>query len=285
MTGHDQLQRFLFEDSNLRGSIVHLKETYRQATDNRDYPPGIRHLLGECLAACALMGDSLKFEGNLSLQAQGKGPLQLLVSDCSNRLRLRGVAQYEAQAPLAGNLPALIGDGRLVITISPEDGQRYQGIVPLEKPSLAKCLQDYFRLSEQLRTFMLLFADDNDAAGLMLQQLPTQPASPDLDLWPRAVKLAETLTARELFQLPAEAIVHRLYHQERTQLFPARMATFGCGCSRLRTRAALEALGRDECIALLNEREVITIDCNFCGRRYIYDRGDVEALFGGPRLH
>lgn len=285
MKGQDQLRRFLFEESNLRGSIVHLKESYQQATGNRDYPAPIRHLLGESLAACALMGDSLKFEGHLSLQAQGKGPLQLLVSDCSNQLRLRGVAQYEPRERLSGGLPALIGDGRLVITISPDEGQRYQGIVPLEKASLAECLQDYFRLSEQLQTFLLLFADDHDAAGFMLQRLPTQPAGPDLDLWPRAVKLAETLTASELFQLPPEAIIHRLYHQENTRLFPTRTAAFGCGCSRQRTRAALEALGQDECLALLNEQEIITIDCNFCGQRYLYDRTDVQALFGGPRLH
>ncbi len=285
MTGQDQLQRFLFENSNIRGSIVKLENTFTQATENRDYPTVVRHLLGQSLAASALMGDSLKFEGSLTLQAQGQGPLRLLVSDCSHELVLRGLAHFDPEVETAPDLPAMIGKGHLVITITPDEGQRYQGIVPLEQPTLAGCLADYFRLSEQLATFMVLFADDTHAGGLMLQQLPGELAGPDHDLWPRAVKLAETLSSGEMLGLPATELVHRLYHQENVRLFPARETRFGCSCSRDRTRKALEALGREDCTALLDEQQVIEINCHFCGRRYVYDRADVQAVFGGPHLH
>jgi len=285
MSGQDQLQRFLFENSNIRGSIVKLENAFTQATENRDYPSVVRNLLGQCLAACALMGDSLKFEGSLTLQAQGQGALRLLVSDCSHELVLRGLAHFEPEVEAAPDLPAMIGKGHLVITITPDEGQRYQGIVPLEQPTLAGCLEDYFRLSEQLATFMVLFADGEHAGGLMLQQLPGELAGPDHDLWPRAVKLAETLSPEELFSLPAGALIHRLYHQESVRLFDARDTRFGCSCSRERTRKALEALGQEECMALLDEQEQIEISCHFCGRRYIYTRADVQAVFGGPQVH
>ena len=285
MTGQDQLQRFLFENSNIRGSIVRLDDTFQQATGQQDYPTVVRNLVGQSLAACALMGDSLKFQGSLSLQAQGEGPLRLLVSDSTDQLTLRGLAHWNPEAAEAETLPSLIGNGHLVITITPDAGQRYQGIVPLEQDTLAGCLEDYFRLSEQLATFMCLFADEKGAAGLLLQQLPGELAGPDTDLWPRAIKLAQTLTTEEALQLPSEELIHRLYHQEQVRLFPARATRFGCSCSRERTRLALESLGQDDCMALLDEQEVIEIDCHFCGQRYRYDRADVRAVFGGPRLH
>lgn len=284
MAGLDQLQRFLFEDSNVRGALVQLEDSFQHATREHGYPAAITRLLGESLAASTLMSNTLKFEGLLTLQAQGDGPVRILVAECTHNLGIRGLARFD-ELPEQTDLPTLIGNGRLVITLAPRQGQRYQGIVPLEQQTLAGCLQDYFALSEQLETFILLFADDQRAGGLMLQKLPGEASGPDHDLWPRLLKLAETTTADELLYLEPAALLRRLFHQEQVRLFDPKPVEFSCSCNRDRSRNALEALGQEDCYALLEEQAEIEIDCQFCGRKYIYRRADIESLFGGPSVH
>lgn len=279
----DQLQRFLFEQGNVRGERVVLDASAREALGKRAYPGPVAELLGESLAAVVLMSATLKFEGTLSLQARGEGAVSLLLAESTHDHQIRGLAHSDEQVP-TGALADLLKDGRLAITIDPQHGQRYQGIVPLEERNLSTCLETYFERSEQLATLVMLVSDGERAAGLFLQKLPGRSA-PDDDFWNRLVFQARTATPGELIALDSETLLSRLFPEDQVRLYPAAPVTFSCSCSRERTTHALEALGEEDCHRLLDEQGVISIDCQFCHHHYEFNRADVETLFQKPPLH
>ena len=185
----NHLQRFQFLDGAVRGEICQLSEAYQAVLSRHDYPAPIEGLLGEALSGVALIAANLKFEGCLILQIQGNGPMSVLMVECNHLGELRGIARYdEAEMALQADhsWTALAGQGQLILTIDPEDGERYQGIVALEGESLAAALAGYFAQSEQLPTYFNLAADGQHAGGLMLQVLPQMDESQDDDLWGRA---------------------------------------------------------------------------------------------------
>lgn len=278
MTHHDTLQRFLFQAAPIRGEIVHLDATWQTVQAHHDYPPALRSAMGELMAAAALLAATLKLEGALVLQIQGKGPVSLLVVECTGQLTMRATARWAGELPDTG-LSGLIGDGRFVITLDPKDGkQTYQGIVPLEGGSVAEILQNYMTRSEQLETHLVLAADGQQAAGLLLQKLPEQ-AGQDADAWPRVVQLADTLSAQELLQLPPETVLHRLFHEEDRVQFEPQPVRFHCNCSHESVSNMLRMVGRDEVESILAEQGVIEVHCEFCNRRYRFDAVDAAQLF------
>jgi len=275
---HDNLQRFVFEDTPIRGEIVRLDATYRAVLDRRDYPPAVREVLGELMAAVALLASTLKFEGKLIMQIQGSGPVKLLMAECTQRGTMRALAQWHGdveRAPLA----EMIGTGQFAITIDPDDSrERYQGIVDLEGGSVAKALEHYFAQSEQLETRLWLAADREQAAGMLLQKLPDAQRE-DVDTWDRAVHLGSTLTRLELLSLPVREILRRLYHEDDIRLFARQPVSFRCSCSRERVEAVLRMLGQDEVESILNERGNVDVNCEFCGAHYEFDSVDAAQLF------
>ncbi len=284
MASQDQFQRFIFEHSQVRGAWVQLSDSYTGITQQADYPARVKALLGQTLAASVLMSSSLKFEGTLSLQAKGDGPVRLFMAECSHDRFIRGLAQFKEGAANSDSLHELLGKGQMAITITPEQGQRYQGVVPREHDSLAECLEDYFARSEQIATSLLLFSDDTRSAGLMLQRLPGG-TEPDDDLWQRVNHLASTVKPEELLALDSETILHRLFHEEEVRVFAADPVAFRCSCSEQRTQSALKAIGQEECYSILDERGDIEMDCQFCHAQYRYDRNDIDRLFLGHALH
>ena len=274
----DSLQRFIFENVPIRGEIVHLDATWLAVLERRQYPPRVRELLGELMAAAALLTSTLKFDGRLIMQIQGQGPVSLLVVECTSERKMRAIAQWQGEVPDAP-LAELVGDGRLAVTIDPLNGQeRYQAIVALEGLTVAAALENYFARSEQLATRLWLASDPQQAAGMLLQRLPEAEPSDD-DAWVRAVHLGSTITRAELLALPVREIVHRLYHEEDIRLFSRRPVSFRCSCSRARVETVLRMLGRDEIHSILDEQGSVSVDCEFCGNRYEFDRIDAEQLF------
>ncbi len=277
MRDSDVLSRFVFEHAPVRGEIVHLDASFRAILERRVYPEPIRTVLGEFMAAAALLAATLKFDGRLILQIQGGGPLTLLVVECTSDHTLRAVAHWD-DAPFEQTLDRLVGDGRLVITVEPRKGEeRYQGIVNLEGATVAQAVERYYAQSEQVETRVWLACDDTRAAGLLLQRLPG--ASEDTDLWPRAVELTTTLTPSELLTLPPAEVLRRLYHEEDIRLFTPAVLSFRCSCSRERVEAVLHMLGREDISNLLVEQGSVSVDCEFCGKHYTFDAVDVEQVF------
>ena len=279
----DVLHRFLLERAGVRGVLVRLSAAWREVAGRADYPPVLRSLLGEALAASALLTGNIKLEGSLSIELKSQGPLRLLFAECSDQGKLRGLARWDGELPaplILADLPGAI----LAITIGhAERGQRYQGLVDLRHAQLGEALENYFAQSEQLPAKVLLAADGEHAVGLMLQRLPGEgghDAERDADAWPRVVHLANTLGAEEMLATAPEELLYRLFHEESVRLFEPRPVSFGCSCSRERVESMLRSLGRAEAEAALDARDgEIEVTCEFCARRYTFDRIDVEHLF------
>ncbi len=280
MPEHDSLRRFIFEKLPVQGRHVHLDASWRAVLERQDYPSPVRALLGEALAAMALLSATLKFDGVITLQVRGNGPVHLLVVQCTSRLNVRGLARWQGELPVSG-LRQLLGDGRLAITIEPANGERYQGIVPLEGETLAACLESYFQRSEQLPTRLWLTADDGCAAGMLLQVMPEREHNSDA--WQHVTVLADTITDKELVSLSAQQLLQRLFHEEDLRLFEVTPVAFRCQCSRGRIEATLRSLGAEEMHSILREQGKVHVDCEFCGRGYEFDEVDVAALLCIPQ--
>lgn len=282
----DFSQRFLFDDSDIRGELVGLHDSYRHVLAKHDYPQPVAQLLGELLAAASLLLGTLKFDGLLILQAKSSGAVPLLMVECSSDGHVRGIARYHTEQISADvGLSELMPDGVLAMTIDPKAGQRYQGIVELNGATLAECLSNYFATSEQLPTRFWLAADGQRARGLLLQQLPADRLKEPEERaasWQHAATLADTLQLEELLGLDNETLLHRLYHQEPLRLFEPRELEFRCSCSRERSGRALISLGQADAEVLVQEHGgQVEIDCQFCNERYAFDAADVAQLFAG----
>lgn len=283
MTDNDNLRRFVFDAFPVRGQIVHLDAAWRAVLERHDYPETVRPLLGEALAATVLMASTLKFAGRMTLQLHGDGPLHLLVVQCTDTMRVRALARWKEEVR-AGSFREQVGNGRLAITIETEGRPRpYQGVVPLTGDTLDDCLTAYFDTSEQLPTRIWLAADDDRAAGLLLQRLPaTRPDSDEDDDWRRVQLLAETLSETdELLQLAHREMLSRLFNEDDVRLTDARAVHFRCTCSPERIETMLRALGEDELQSILEEQGEISVACEFCNRERSFDAVDVARLLAG----
>lgn len=276
----DSLSRFLLPHAGVRGVLVHLDETWRQIRSREPYPEGVARMLGETCAAAALFTGNAKVDGRLSIQLRGNGALRTLFAECTAAGTLRGIAQMDGDAPPPQHLRDLGPDPILAITIenpSPSGrDQRYQGLVALEGEHLAAAFEGYFQQSEQLPTRLLLAADEDRAAGLMLQKLPGDAG--DDDGWTRAGALFDTLSHAELLEWSAETLLHRLFHEDAPELLARRGLQFACSCSRERVEAMLQSLGQDEALAAVAEDHA-EIRCEFCGQGYRFTESEIAGLF------
>ena len=303
---NDQLQKFMFNAAPVRGEIVSLRDTWQEVLARRSYPVPVRNLLGEMMAACALLSANLKFNGTLIMQIYGDGPVKMLVVQCNSDLSLRATAKLAAGAEaLIGDdmtLPDLLnqhGHGRCVITLDPgakKPGQQpYQGIVPLSGEhgplaSMAEVLEHYMHHSEQLDTRMWLAANTDRAVGMLLQKLPgdggivPHPGEHDADTWQRVCHLGGTLSSAEMLKEEPETVFRRLFWQENVQHFEPAATRFQCSCSREKVGAMLKMLGREEVDGVIDERGTVEVHCEFCNQRYEFDPVDVAQLFVAKEL-
>jgi molecular chaperone Hsp33 len=302
----DSLYRFIFEHLGVRGELVRLDASFRAVLERHPYPASVQRLLGEALAAVALLTATLKFEGSLILQAQGNGPLRTLVAQGTHQRTVRGLARWRGDVP-NGGVEQQFGAGRLVLTLDPLRGERYQGIVPLQGDSLGAAVEAYFGASEQLPTRMWLAVDGRRAAGLMLQRIPGSGGDDehqrhgrmdqdnpetkaldrsgqvadvrDADGWNRTRMLADTVSQQELLSLSAQALLRRLFHEEDLRLFEPEPVAFRCGCSRARIADTLRALGQAEVDQIIQDEGSVGVTCEFCNRDYRFDAVDARELF------
>lgn len=279
----DALQRFVFESTPVRGNIVNLSQTFKQALHQQQMPSGLRRSLGELMAASALLSATLKMRGSLVLQIQSKGLLKLLVVECNSDFGIRATAKWDEAVTDTQDLFELIEHGQCIITLDPKDeGQAYQGIVPLEGNTISEVLENYMLRSEQIDTRIWLSCNGESAAGMLLQKLPETvnqvTTTHDLDTWNRVNQLANTLTDSELLNLPAETLLTRLFHQEDVRLFEQSPTQFYCSCSRESVANMLRMLGNEELESIIEERGEIEVNCDFCNTLYRFDKIDAAQL-------
>ena len=288
----DTLQKFMFENSLVRGELIEISDAWQQVQSRRTYPAVVSAILGEMMAAASLLSANLKFDGTIIMQIHGDGPVQLLVAECDAALRLRATAKLREDAEISeqAGLQELVnanGEGRFAITLDPTDKQpgqqAYQGIVALEGESVATVIENYMMRSEQLDTRLWLAADDKVARGLLLQKLPDDGGKitplADADVWNRTVTLASTLNQQELLGTDIMTLLQRLYWEETVRVFDPRHPTFHCGCSREKVGNMLKMLGREEIDSALADLGKLDINCDFCGQDYLFDPVDCMQLF------
>jgi molecular chaperone Hsp33 len=274
----DLLHRFVFDNTAVRGNHVNLAQTISQALEHHHYPAVLKNALSQLMVASALLAATLKMQGALILQIQGKGALKLLVVECSSNLEIRATAKWSGDIENTEFL-SLIKEGQFVITLDnkQDNGQTYQGIVPIEGANIAEILQNYMQRSEQIETRIWLSSGNNQASGMLLQKLPQQ-LDIDADAWNRICHLADTTTDEEMLSLNAESLLHRLFHQENIRLFTAQATQFKCSCTRQNVGNMLRMLGADELNSVLAEQSQIEVNCDFCNRSYIFDAVDTAQL-------
>nr|WP_323849528.1 Hsp33 family molecular chaperone HslO [Gilliamella sp. B2838] len=277
----DTLNRFLFDNHAIRGEITHLEQTYQAILDNHTYPVAVQKVLGELLVITSLLTATLKFEGDIAVQLQGDGPLSLAVVNGNDQQQLRGVARVKSDIANNATLKEMVGNGYIVITITPKNGERYQGIVGLESDTLIGCIENYFMQSEQLPTRLFVktgvYNNKPVAAGILLQILPGNENTSDS--FEHLCTLTQTITSDELFELSTEEILYRLYNQEQVRLFETHNVTFKCGCSRERCEDSLMTLPANEIDQMLKEDGgKIDIHCDYCGKHYIFDTIDIAQI-------
>lgn len=279
MSQRDTLHRFLIDKTHVRGEFVRLEASWQEVLGRAEYPENVRDILGEAMAAAALLTATIKFDGRLTLQARGNGPLHLLVVQATADGGLRAVARWQGEVP-KGPLSAVFGQAQMVVTVETgKADEQYQGVVEVSGENLSEAIGNYFAESEQLPTGLWLSADDGAAAGLLLQRLPGSEEDEDADAWDRSRMLAETVTGEELRELPAEELLRRLFHEEQLRLFEPQELRFSCSCSRERSAGMIRQLGEAEAREVLAEQGDLSVTCEFCSARYRFDSVDVERLF------
>jgi molecular chaperone Hsp33 len=283
----DTLQRFVFENSAVRGNLVNLTQTLTLALNQQQLPIGLRQALGELMAASALLAATLKMNGALVMQIQSTGTLKLLVVECTTvngeSLKMRATAKWSDAISDEQDLFELVEHAQFMITLDPkEGGQAYQGIVPLEGDSISAVLENYMLRSEQIDTRIFLSCDGDSAAGMLIQKLPETmnqlTLDRDEDTWARVGHLASTVTDDELLHLPTETLLTRLFHQEDVRLFEPTATEFFCSCSHDSVSNMLRMLGDEEIMSIIEERGNIEVNCDFCNALYTFDKVDAAQL-------
>ena len=294
----DTLQKFIFDNAAVRGELVEISDTWREIQARHGYPRAVRAMLGEMVAASALLSANLKFNGSIVMQIHGDGPVRLLVVECDADLRIRATAKLAPDADVADDatLTDLLNvnrKGRFVITLDPLEkmpGQQpYQGIVPLDGENVATVIENYMMRSEQLDTRLWLAADDKVSRGLLLQKLPRHSGKADqtvqateeedLETWTRAVMLGSTLKQEELLGTDIETLLNRLFWEETIRVFDPQHPQFHCSCTREKVGNMLKMLGQPEVESALSELGELGINCDFCGKHYSFDKVDCAQLF------
>jgi molecular chaperone Hsp33 len=289
----DSLQKFMVENAAVRGELVELSATWQQVLTHHHYPQPVTTLLGEMMAAAALMSANLKFNGVIVMQIHGDGPVRLLVAECDSQLHMRATAKLAPDAVIdddasMSQLVNLNGQGRFVITLDPQDkmpGQKpYQGIVPLDGESVATVIENYMLRSEQLDTKLWLAADSKVARGLLLQKLPNHggidaPVNDDLETWNRFMALGGTLQPKEMLTTDIQTLMRRLFWEENIRVFEPQLPSFQCNCSREKVGNMLKMLGKPEIEEALADLGKLAVDCDFCGQHYEFDKVDCAHLF------
>lgn len=275
------LNRYLFEDLSVRGEMVQLDEPYQRIIASKEYPVALQKLLGELLVSTTLLTATLKFEGSITIQIQGDGPVSLAVINGDHDQKIRGVARWNGDIADNATLHEMMGKGYLVITIEPKKGERYQGVVGLEGENLTQVIENYFANSEQLKTRLWIRTGELNgkahAAGMLIQIMPDGTGS--ADDFEHLEQLTNTVKDEELFGLSAQELLYRLYNQDAVRLFEPQPVVFHCGCSRERSGAAIITVDRTEINDILAEEGSVSLHCDYCGTTYSFDEAQVAELF------
>jgi molecular chaperone Hsp33 len=282
----DRVRRFVLDRFPIRGHAVRLADAWLALREHQDYPPAVQQLLGEAISAVVLLAATLKFNGTLTLQLQGKGLVSLLVAQCTHDFKVRGMARHDAIGADA-DFRVLAGEGTIVVTVEASDrASNYQGVVPITGDSLAESLEAYFQQSEQIPTRVLLASSPRVVAGMLVQRIPGEGGTqvridePALDAaWQRADDAMSSINPNILLVDDTEQRLVDMFGVDEVRVFSGHEVDFECRCSRERVASVLRSLGAEEVRSVVEEQGSCTVTCEFCQKPYLFDAIDVEQLF------
>ncbi len=275
----DYVQRFLFEELDIRGRLACLTGAWQRMLDGRGYPASIVSLLGHTTALNVLLGANQKGSGRITMQVQGSGPVKLLVSDCTAELRIRGMAQFENQVFEEANERRLLGNGKLSVTLEDmKSGKFYQSLVPLEGETLENIFEHYLSQSDQLPAFIRLYADGGALCGLLLEKLPGADAR-DPDGWNRVTNLAATLALDETRDAQPYDLLTRVFPEELMRVFRLYPVEYHCPYDEAKVKDLLRGLGRKEVESILAEKGEVVIRNEMCNHEYRFDARAIADMF------
>jgi molecular chaperone Hsp33 len=292
MSVPDLVRRFVLERHPIRGHAVRLSRAWLNLREHQDYPPAVQAMLGEAVGAVVLLAATLKFNGTLTLQLQGKGLVNLLVAQCTHDFKVRAMARHD---PIEGEpgFRSLAGEGQMVVTVEATDrASSYQGVVPIAGDSLAESLEAYFYQSEQLPTRVRLASTPGVVSGMLVQRIPAEGGKqPPVDpaalesAWMKTDHAMLGLTPRDLLEVEVEQRLVHMFGADEVRVFTGHEVTFECRCSRQRVANVLRSLGVEEVRSVIDEQGAVTVTCEFCQKPYKFDAIDAEQLFteGAPR--
>jgi molecular chaperone Hsp33 len=286
----DLSHRFLFDNTDIRGEFIQLDASIKEVMEIHHYPPAVASMIGQFMAASALLGSTIKFDGSLVLQARSEGQIPIIMAEYNSDRTIRAIAR-QAETATSEDFKQLLGGGTLAITIDPLAGERYQGLVALTGDNLAAALEYYFVQSEQLDTILVLASNGEKASGLLLQALPPSAnidSAMREDRWLTAKQLVATISDDELLNLDAETLLYRLFHEDGVRMMKSEPIRFNCHCSSERVATALTSIGESEVRAIIEEDGKIDMNCEFCNTSYQFLSADIDTLFnssGSKSLH
>jgi molecular chaperone Hsp33 len=279
----DIVMPFVFETLPIRGAVIQLERSWHRMLLGHDYEQPVLETLGQSAAASALIAQSLKFDGSITLQISGDGPLAMLVVQCTSKLELRGMA---SAGPLDEDLafPDLVNKARCAITVDAGAMERpYQGIVEVSGDSLADSIEHYYARSAQVPSHLQLVSDSRCCGGILLQQMPSA-GDPAADDWRRVGLLASTLGLRDVEGGVGPDLLTRLFAEDDLRVFRPRETVFRCRCTDRRAEDVLKLLGKEETAEVLEEQGRIEVTCEYCGHVRTFDSIDIESLFADTGL-
>lgn len=279
MTTQDSIQGFIFENLDIRGQIVHLTNSYTEILQQHPYPPVIQKLLGETLLAAVLLTGVLKFEGLLTIQFYGEGPIRLLAASCDNQFNVRGLSQFDEKVH-ESELEGSFGKGKLVITIAAKNlAKPYQSIIPIQHTSISDCLENYFMQSEQLFSKFKFVVTAHQASGILFQALPTTNPNMQQTIKQSAKDLYDHVSTESLLLSDNEALLLSLDAENEIRVFEHRAVQFKCSCNLEKMRQVIKMMGEVEAKSILSTNKNIEVCCEYCNAKHYFEKADVSEIF------
>jgi molecular chaperone Hsp33 len=273
----DAVIPFVFESIPVRGALVQLESAWQRMQLGHDYSQPVAEVLGHSAAATALIAQSLKFNGTVTLQISSDGPLGMLVMQCTDGIELRGMASAK---DIAGDkvFADLMPGARCAVTVDSGATERpYQGIVEIRPESLAASLENYFVQSVQVPSVVHLESARGLCGGILLQQMPDKSLTLE-DNWQRLGLLTRTLRAQDLMDGASHELLHKIFAEDNVRVFKSREARFRCRCTQQIVEQVLRLLGEAETRAACEEQGKVDVICEYCGRLRSFDAIDVTRV-------
>lgn len=277
----DTVQKFMLENSPVRGAIVRLNQSYQDIYLKHQYPDNVHFLLGQALLSSVLLSSTIKLAGHLTLQFQSEGYIRLLVAKCNQDYHIRGAVRFAEDMPLVSDQIQLLNEGQLVVTLQSDSPgvDPYQSIIEMLPEGIAHSLECYFGQSEQIPTKMWLYVEEEHAFGCILQLMPDQEIAKREQFWQQISLMGQTLDFLDHHQNDNETLVRHLFPYDEIRLFHAEPIIARCTCNVERMENAIQLLGLEEAQTILKTNRYVSVTCDYCGNHYDFDEAAVQKIF------